>query len=68
MYKLFGVDVTRIPGLDALALPLFSEIGRDLSRFPTAAYFTSWCGLCPDNDVSGVLFALPATPMRHIIG
>src|SRR5436309_14910935 len=25
----------------------------DLSRFPTAAAFSSWMGLCPDNNVSG---------------
>ena len=35
-------------------LPLFSEIGRDLSsRWPTAAHFVSWLNLCPDNDISG---------------
>jgi hypothetical protein len=38
-YKLFGVDVTRIPGIDGIAIALFSEIGRDLTLFPTAAQF-----------------------------
>jgi hypothetical protein len=52
-YKLFGVDVTQIPGVETIALPLFSEVGRDLSKWPTAAHFTSWLGLCPDNDISG---------------
>lgn len=52
-YKLFGVDVTRIPGLGGMALPLFGEVGRDLWRFPTAGHFASWLGLCPDNDKSG---------------
>jgi transposase len=53
-YRLFGVDVTRIPGLNGLAIPLFSEVGRDLaSRFPTADHFASWLALCPDNDKSG---------------
>jgi transposase len=52
-YKLFGVDVTQIPGVAAIALVLFSELGRDLSRWPTAAHFVSWLGLCPDNDISG---------------
>ena len=51
--KLFGVDLTRIPGLDGIALALFTEVGRDLSRFPTSAHFVSWLGLCPDNDKSG---------------
>jgi transposase len=52
-YKLFGVDLTQIPGLMAMILALFSEVGRDMSRWPTAAHFVSWLGLCPDNDISG---------------
>jgi hypothetical protein len=52
-YKLFGVDVTQIPGLLLMTLRLFSEVGRDMSRWPTAAHFVSWLALCPDNDISG---------------
>ena len=52
-YKLFGVDVTQIPGLETMALPLFGEVGRDLSKWPTSDHFASWQGLCPDNDISG---------------
>ena len=52
-YKLFGVDLTQIPGLMTLVFMLFSEVGRDMSRWPTAAHFVSWLGLCPDNDFSG---------------
>jgi transposase len=53
-YKLFGVDATQVPGLEMSVLPLFSEVGRDLSRkWPTSAHFASWLGLCPDNDISG---------------
>ena len=52
-YKLFGVDVTQIPGLLLMVFRLFSEVGRDMSRWPTAAHFVSWLGLCPDNDISG---------------
>ena len=40
-YKLFGVDVSQIPGLEENALPLFSEVGRDMSRWPSAAHFVS---------------------------
>jgi len=53
VYKLFGVDVTQIPGLEFLALLLFSEVGRDMSRWKTAACFVSWLALCPDNDITG---------------
>jgi len=52
-YKLYGVDLTQIPGLMTLVFMLFSEVGRDMSRWPTAAHFASWLGLCPDNDISG---------------
>ena len=52
-YKLFGVDVTQIPGLDESALQLFGEVGRDMSRWPSASNFVSWLALCPDNDISG---------------
>jgi transposase len=52
-YKLFGVDLTQIPGLMAMVLTLFSEVGRDMARWPTAGQFVSWLALCPDNDISG---------------
>jgi len=52
-YKLFGVDLTQIPGLMTLVFMLFSEVGRDMSRWPSAGHFVSWLGLCPDNDISG---------------
>jgi hypothetical protein len=47
------VDVTQIPGVETIALPLFSEVGRNLSKWPAAAHFSSWLALCPDNDISG---------------
>jgi len=52
-YKLFGVDLTQIPGLMAMVLTLFSELGRDMSRWKTAGNFVSWLALCPDNDIRG---------------
>jgi transposase len=52
-YQLFGVDVTQIPGLEAMVFTLFSELGRDMSRWPSIGCFVSWLGLCSDNDISG---------------
>jgi transposase len=52
-YRLFGVDLTQVPGLMLMLLTLFSEIGRDMTKWPTAAHFASWLGLCPDNDITG---------------
>ena len=53
VYKLFGVDVTQIPGIESIAFQLFAEVGRDMSKWPTARHFASWLALCPDNDISG---------------
>ena len=52
-YQLFGVDVTQVPGLEENALPLFSKVGRDMTKWPSAGHFASWLNLCPDNDISG---------------
>jgi len=52
-YKLFGVDLTQIPGLMLMVLTSFSEVGRDMSRWQTAGQFVSWLALCPDNDITG---------------
>ncbi len=42
-----------IPGVsDVAAQVLLSEIGVDMSRFPTAGHLISWAGLCPRNDES----------------
>ena len=42
-----------IPGVNALAAAvIISEIGVDMSRFPTAGHLLSWAGLCPRNDES----------------
>lgn len=54
LYRIFGVDLTEIPGVNSLtAHTLLTEVGPDLRRFPSAAAFASWLGLCPDNRISG---------------
>jgi transposase len=51
---IFGVDLTQIPGVNALtAHALLAEIGPDLSCFANASAFASWLGLCPDNRIRG---------------
>ena len=45
--------LTTIPGVSALsARVILAEIGRDMSRFPTAGHLVSWAGLCPKSDES----------------
>lgn len=42
-----------MPGIsDVAAQVIVSEIGLDMTRFPTAAHLISWAGLCPRNDES----------------
>jgi transposase len=54
LYRVFGVDLTAVPGISAItAHTLLAEVGPDLSRFRSGAAFSSWLGLCPDNDISG---------------
>jgi transposase len=54
LYRAFGVDLTEVPGINSLtAQMLLTEIGPNLSRFPTAAAFCSWLRLCPNPKVSG---------------
>jgi len=45
--------LTTIPGVsDLVAQVIVSEIGIDMSRFPTVGHLISWAGLCPRNDES----------------
>jgi len=54
LHRILGVYLTRVPGLDTLTIyTIFSEVGPDLSKFPSGRHFASWLGLSPDNRVSG---------------
>jgi transposase len=45
--------VSTIPGVSTLSAEVIvSEIGVDMSRFPTVGHLISWAGLCPRNDQS----------------
>lgn len=54
LYRMTGVDLTRIDGIQAYtALKLISEIGLDMTRWPTVKHFASWLGLCPGSKITG---------------
>jgi len=54
LFKMCGVDLTRIDGINVTtALAVISEIGTDMSRFPTVKHFACWLGLCPGTKISG---------------
>lgn len=43
-----------IPGIgQRVAEVIISEIGVDMTRFPTDGHLASWAGLCPGNNESG---------------
>ena len=45
--------IMSIPGIKNLsAHVIISEIGIDMSRFPSDAHLISWAGICPGNDES----------------
>jgi transposase len=52
--RIFGVDLTRIPGIDVVsAQTVLSELGPDLHAWATEKHFTSWLGLAPRPRISG---------------
>lgn len=54
LIRLTSLDLVAIDGISAsLAQIILSEIGTDMSRFPTEKHFCSWLGLAPHNDISG---------------
>jgi transposase len=54
LYRMTGVDLTRIDGLEALTvLKIIGEIGLDMNRWPTEKHFASWLGLSPGSKISG---------------
>src|SRR5262249_42271572 len=54
LHRISGVDLSQIEGLDeTTSLVILSEIGLDMTRWPTVKHFTSWLGLCPHQQVSG---------------
>lgn len=54
LHRITGVDLTQIDGLDThSALKLISEVGTNMSLWPTSKHFGSWMGLAPGTKISG---------------
>jgi transposase len=54
LVRILGIDLVDIIGIsESLAQTIISEIGTDMSRFPTSKHFCSWLGLAPHSDISG---------------
>ena len=54
LYRWAGVDLVAIDGLNALTVhQILSEIGVDVSPWPSVKHFCSWLSVCPHNDKTG---------------
>lgn len=54
LHRVVGLDLTKVTGLSSsLVLTIISEIGTDMTKWPTVKHFCSWLGLAPRNDISG---------------
>ena len=52
-YNTLVARLCTLPGVGTkLAQAILSEIGDDMSRFPSARHFASWAKLCPGNNSS----------------
>lgn len=54
LHELTGTDLGDIYGItESNALEIISEVGLDMSKWPTVKHFTSWLNLAPNNKISG---------------
>jgi len=52
--QMTGADLTKLPGLDLLAVQrILSEVGLDMSRWPSEKHFCAWLNVAPNNRISG---------------
>lgn len=53
-YRICGTDLTRIDGLDVNSIQtIISETGLTMDKWSTEKHFSSWLGLCPNNEITG---------------
>lgn len=54
LFRFAGVDLTRLDGISAAAAQVvLTEIGTDVTAFPSEDDFVSWLRLCPRTPISG---------------
>jgi len=54
LWRFAGVDLTRIDGIRAVAAQtVLTEVGPDVTAFPSEHHFVSWLRLCPRVPISG---------------
>lgn len=54
LHRISGVDLTGIDGVNTLtAITVLSEVGLDMTHWPTEGHFGSWLGLAPGTRITG---------------
>ena len=54
LQRIAGVDLTTLDGMDVMtAQTILTELGPDLSAFPSEDPFASWLGRSPSKDIRG---------------
>ena len=53
LYRMMGVGLTQIDSVDGFtALKVVSEVGTDMTKWPSAKHSASWLGLSPNNRIT----------------
>jgi transposase len=66
LWRFAGVDLSRIDGISTRAArTVLTEVGLDLTAFPTEKHFISWLRLCPRTPISG---GKPIKKRRNSLG
>jgi transposase len=66
VYRLLGVDLVAVTGLqENLVQGILTEIGFDVTPWPTVKHFSSWLHVAPHNDVSGGKILRSRTLKHH---
>lgn len=54
LYRISGVDLTQIDGLNSSTVQdILTDIGTDMSKWPTSKHFCSWLRVAPENKKTG---------------
>jgi transposase len=54
LYRITGVDLTQVDGLNSSTVQdIITDIGTDMSKWPTSKHFCSWLKVSPENKKTG---------------